>query len=277
MALHGTLKTKQQKLNNFLKIKTKNLKTILFLVGIIFFTKNNFAQIFIDKATIEYEVKSNVKKNMGNNSWEEMMKDKLPTFKTGYYTFTFAENKSIYKFDRWPEKDKMPEYMRKDDESNTWYFDHNTGKMIIQKNIFGSAFNIEDSIIKLEWQLTNENRNIAGFNCKKAVAKIFDSVYVFAFYTDEIMISGGPCSINGLPGMIMGLTIPRLFTSWIATKVSVNNVAVNAIQPSPAKKYYTMPFIVKTIEERTRDWYSGDDATDENKQQKNRFVWNMML
>ena len=253
------------------------MKIIILVFGMLLLNNKNFAQIFIDKATIEYEVKSNIKKNMGNGSWEEMMKDKLPTFKTGYYTFTFADNKSIYKFDHWPEREKLPDYMRKDDESNTWYFDHSTGKMIIQKNIFGSAFNIEDSMLKLKWTLTNENRNIAGFNCKKAVSKIFDSVYVFAFYTDEIMISGGPCSINGLPGMIMGLTIPRLFTSWIATKVSVNNVAVNNIQPTAAKKYYTMPFIVKTVEERTKDWYSYDEQTDENLQQKNRFIWNIML
>ena len=235
------------------------------------------AQIFIDKATIEYEVKSNIKKNMGNGSWEEMMKDKLPTFKTGYYTFTFADNKSIYKFDHWPETEKLPDYMRKDDESNTWYFDHNTGKMIIQKNIYGSALNIEDSILNLKWTLTNENRNIAGFNCKKAVAKIFDSVYVFAFYTDEIMISGGPCSINGLPGLIMGVTIPRLFTSWIATKISVNNVAVNSIVPTTSKKYYTMPLMSKIIDERTKDWYSGGDDSEENQQQKNRFIWTMLL
>ena len=277
MALHGTLKTGLQKQNNFKKNKLNNLKKISFLAGIFLSTLTTTAQLFIDKATIEYEVKANIKKNMGNGSWEEMMKDKLPTFKTGYYSFTFADNKSIYKFDHWPEKDKLPDYMRKDDESNTWYFDHNKGKMIIQKNIYGSAFNIEDSILNLQWTITNENRNIAGFNCKKAVAKIFDSVYVFAFYTDEIMISGGPCSINGLPGMIMGLTIPRLFTSWIATKVSVNNVAVNTIQPTLSKKYYTMPFVVKTIEERTKDWYSYDEKNDENLQQKNRFVWNMRL
>ena len=252
------------------------MKTILFLAFIIVSAGKINAQIFIDKATIEYEVKANIKKNMGNGSWEEMMKDKLPTFKTGFYTFTFADNKSIYKFDHWPEKERMPDYMRKDDESNNWYFDHNTGKMILQKNIFGSTFNIEDSILKLEWTLTSENRNIAGFNCKKAVAKMFDSVYVFAFYTDEIMISGGPCSINGLPGMIMGVTIPRLFTSWIATKVSVNNVAVSTIQPSTAKKYYTIPFIKKTIEDRTKDWYSADES-DENKQQKNRFIWTALL
>ena len=252
------------------------MKIFIVLLTMVFTSHKNFAQIFIDKAMIEFEVKASIKKNMGNNSWEEMLKDKLPTFKTGYYNYTFADNKSIYKFDRWSEKERMPDYMRKDDESNSWYFDHNNGKMILQKNIFGSAFNIEDSILNLKWTLTNENRNIAGFNCKKATAKIFDSVYVFAFYTDEIMISGGPCSINGLPGMIMGMTIPRLFTSWIATKVSVNNVPINTIMPTPSKKYYTMPFIVKTIQDRTKDWYSYD-PTEENLQQKNRFIWSMLL
>ncbi len=253
------------------------MKKLTMVLIILLAANKIFAQIFIDKATIEYEVKSNLKKNMGNSSFDEIMKDKLPTFKTGYYTFTFADNKSIYKFDRWLETDKIPDYMRKDEETNSWFLDHNSNKMIIQKNIFGSAFNIEDSILNLKWTLTNENRNIAGFNCKKAVAKIFDSVYVFAFYTDEIMISGGPCSINGLPGMIMGLTIPRLFTSWIATKVSVNNISLNSIQPTPAKKYYSMPFVFKTIEERTKDWYRYGEATDENVQQKKRFVWGMLL
>ena len=33
--------------------------------------------------------------------FEEMLKENLPQFKTGYYTFTFADNKSVYKFDRW--------------------------------------------------------------------------------------------------------------------------------------------------------------------------------
>ena len=249
---------------------------IFFLITLLSPLQQLRAQLFISKGMIEYEVKVNVKKTMGSNSWAEMLKENMPDFKTGYFQFTFANNKSIYKFDHWPEKERLPEYMRKNDESNNWYFDFNTGKMILQKNIFGSTFNVEDSILKLEWTLTNENRNIAGFNCKKAVAKMFDSVYVFAFYTDEIMITGGPCSINGLPGMIMGITIPRLFTSWIATKVSVNNVAVSAIEPTTAKKYYTIPFIKKTIEDRTKDWYSIDDS-DEDKQQRNRFIWNALL
>ena len=253
---------------------------ILFLVTIgIFLISGLYAQQFISKAMIEYEMKANIKKTMGNGVFEEMLKENLPQFKTAYYTFTFADNKSVYKFDRWDAGAKMPEWLRKSDEENVWYFDHNTGRLNMQKNVWGSDFNIEDSIPALQWKLIpNENRIIAGFNCRKAVAKMFDSVYVFAFYTDEITITGGPCSINGLPGMIMGVTIPRLFTSWIATKVTLNGVDESMIKPVSVKKNYSMKTLKSTLVERTKDWYSDDETeNEENKQQKARFIWGTML
>lgn len=232
------------------------------------------AQTFINTAKIEYEVKSNIKKTMGNNSFEELLKENLPTFKTGYFTATFADNKSVYKFDHWDEKTKLPQWMRSSDEDNVWYYDYNTGKANIQKGVWGSKFNIEDSIQNLKWRFTNESREIAGFNCRKAVATIFDSVYVFAFYTDQIVIPGGPVSVNGLPGMILGLTIPRLYTSWIATKVMVNNVDVNAIKPVPSKKNYTFASMQKIIKDNFKDWNPDEE---EEKQQKNRAMWGVML
>ncbi len=253
------------------------MKAIIITTLIILFSIGKInAQIFIDKANIEFEVVSNIKKNMGNDGWAERMGDKLPIFKKEYYDFTFENNKSVYVFNRLAEKEKFPEWMRSENK-NKWYTDFNTGKINIEKEMIGSMFNVEDSIPKMEWRLINENRNIAGFNCKKAVAKIFDSVYIFAFYTDEIMIPGGPNSINGLPGMIMGLTIPRLFTSWIATKVSVNGVDVSKIKPTLAKKYYSNNSLKTFVEDRTKDWWGGDDITDDQKQQKNRFVWGMLL
>ncbi len=243
----------------------------------LFFIASSQAQQFISKAVIEYEVVSNIQKTMGNNTWADMLKENMPKFKTGYYNFTFADNKSVYKFDHWPEQ-KIPEFMRKSDEENVWYYDYSSGKYNIQKNVWGSNFNISDSIPKLEWRLTNESRLIAGFNCRKAVAKMFDSVYVFAFYTDEILISGGPCSINGLPGMILGVTIPRLFTSWIATKVMVNTVDEKVIKPVYAKKNYSMQEIRNTLIERTKGWYSDDEAENvDEQQQKARFIWGTML
>ena len=251
---------------------------ILFIAVTLSFVARLQAQQFINRAVIEYEMKANIKKTMGSGVFEEMLKENLPQFKTAYYTFTFANDKSIYKFDRWDAGAKMPEWLRKSDEENVWYCDYKTGKLNMQKNVWGSGFNVEDTIQALKWKLIpNENRIIAGFNCRKAVAKIFDSVYVFAFYTDEITISGGPCSINGLPGMIMGLTIPRLFTSWIATKVMLNGVDENVIKPVAAKKNYSMKTLQNTLYERTKDWYGEGPDAEESQQQKSRFIWGILL
>jgi GLPGLI family protein len=255
------------------------MKIKIYFTAIAFFLAVNLpAQQFISKAVIEYEVKANIKKTMGSGTFEEMIKENLPQFKTGYYTFTFADNKSIYKFDHWDPGPKYPEWLRRSDEENVWYYDFNSGKFNMQKNVWGSNFNVEDSIKPLQWKLVpNENRVIAGFNCRKAVAKMFDSVYVFAFYTDEILIPGGPCSINGLPGMILGVTIPRLYTSWIATKVMLNGVNESAIKPVAVKKNYSMLTLKNTVEDRTKDWYSDGNDADEVKQQKHRFIWGVML
>ncbi len=234
------------------------------------------AQNFISKASIEFEVKTNVKKTMGNDSWDEMIKAQMPDFKTAYFKFTFADNKSIYKFDRWDEASKkMPEWFRRSDEENKWYFDHASSTFNMQKNVFGSNFNVQDSLPAIQWKLSNENRVIAGFNCRKAVGVIMDSVYVFAFYTEEIMIPGGPCSINGLPGMVLGLTIPRLYTSFIATKIMVNEVDVASIKPATAKKYFTNTSLKATLLERSSEWGSDDDP--EQNKWKEQFRWNALL
>lgn len=252
------------------------MKAKIFLIlPVLFCSVLLHAQQFIDKAVIEYEVKTNVKKTYPDDIWGEMMKDNLPTFKTGYFTFSFADNKSVYKFSHWEPNSKIPPYMLKGDEENSWYFDFTNNKFSMQKVVYDNKFNVEDSIPVIEWRLTNENRVIAGFNCRKAVGKIMDSVYVFAFYTDEIAISGGPCSVNGLPGMILGLTIPRMYTSYIATKVSLSGVDATAIKPVTVKKFYSSTSLKSTIKERIKDWFNSDDES--SKVWMNMFLWNLYL
>ncbi len=237
------------------------------------------AQQFITKAVIEYEVTANIKKTMGNNMFTDMIKDQVPQFKTGYFDFTFANDKSIYKFDRWADESKrVPQWYKKSDEENVWYCDYEADKLNMQKSVAGGSISIEDSMRKMRWRITNDTRVIAGFNCRKAVAVMFDSVYVFAFYTDEIMISGGPCSINGLPGMTLGVTIPRLYTSWIATKVMLTGVDEKIIKPVSARKYYDLNYLKTTMIDLTKDWYTDNtDEKEDLQQQKARFIWGALL
>lgn len=252
------------------------MKQLLFIFALTCFKTPLFSQQFIEKATIEFEVTTNLKKSMSNDSWAEKMKDNMSDLKISYYNYSFANNKSIYKFERWSPKTKIAKYEKDEDEENIWFYDFTSKTMNSQKQIAGTAFVMNDSIGNIEWKITNENREIAGYNCRKAVGKIFDDVYVFAFYTDDITISGGPCSINGLPGMILGLTIPRLYTSFIATKVTTSIIS-DDIKPVLAKKTYNSKELKTTLTETTKDWFSWGDDKEENKRQKNLFFWNAFL
>ena len=64
-------------------------KGILFFAIVFICNSNIQAQQFIDKATIEFEVKTNVKKTMGNGMWADLLKD-MPQYKTGYFNFSFS-------------------------------------------------------------------------------------------------------------------------------------------------------------------------------------------
>ncbi|GGF26274.1 GLPGLI family protein [Flavobacterium limi] len=253
------------------------MKSLLFFIAALIFTITSKAQQFVDKAVIEYEVNTNLKKTMSNDHWDEMMKENLSDLKISYFTFIFADNKSIYKFNRWSPKTRIPKHQKDADEENIWYHDFTSGKMNIQKQIVGTNFVITDSIQKIEWQITNEHREIAGYNCRKAIGKRTDGVYVFAFYTDDITISGGPCSINGLPGMILGLTIPRLYISFMAVKIDLEISNASDIKPTPAKKVYGLIELKSLIEEKTKDWFSYGEDKEENKKQKDMFFWNAFL
>jgi GLPGLI family protein len=253
------------------------MKSLYLVITMLFFYNYTNAQQFVNKAEIEFEVNTNLKKNMGNNSWDEMMKENLSELKTSYWTYSFTNNKSLFKFNRWSEKTRIPKYIKDQDEEKSWYYDFDTNTMSSLKQVVGSNIVISDSIAPIEWKITNENREIAGYNCRKAVGKIFGDVYVFAFYTDDILITGGPCSINGLPGMILGLTIPRLYTSYVATKVNLSVSNPSEIKPITAKKMYSNLEYRKLIEDKTKDWWSYENDEEEKKREKNVFLWNAFL
>lgn len=242
------------------------MKKIIGIFIICLAAKAN-AQQFISSGTIEFEMRMNNHKSMGEGVWADMFRDKIPQFSTYWYSYTFDNNKSLYKFDRQDEKSKVPFFNNNIDE-DVWYNDFETSTSIKRKFVFDDHYLLTDSLSQINWKLVpNETREIAGFNCRKAVGILFDSVYVFAFYTDEILIPGGPMGLHGLPGMILGITIPRMYSSWIATKVDIVNVNKASITPPLKGKKKQGRELIETVKKATSDWGSwGQQA-----------VWNIFL
>ena len=236
-------------------MKQKLLYTIL----AVFFTASSFAQqIFITKGKIEYERKTNQHAFMEENSvWDEMAKKNMPKFITFYFDLIFKDGKTIYKTGREPET-RQPKFWGVFAADNTIATNLDSGTSVTQKSVYGDMFLISDSVRKIDWKIQSEIREIAGFECRKAVGKIMDSIVVIAFYTDEIIPSGGPESFNGLPGMILGIAIPRMHTTWYATKLELEEVREKDLEaPKRGKKYTGANFRVE-VKNILKNW--GDEA-----------------
>lgn len=189
------------------------------------------AQDFLTKGKIEFEVKVNSRKKMaefmeGRDDVRIQVDVNMPEFTTFHRTLVFSGNRSYY---------NQAEDLYNRGEIGV-YMDLDKKQSVALRRIITDMYVVEDSIAKIRWKIGNEIRTIAGWKCRKAVGRIRDSVYVVAFYCPEIIPQGGPEFFTGLPGMILGLAIPRYYTTWFATKVEVVGLDESVIKPPKPKK-----------------------------------------
>ncbi len=198
--------------------------------------------------------------------WYERFKDRMPVSTVLYFDFIGDTTRSIYKPGRETPVDPQA-WSRNIADKNVVYNDYRNNSSTIQKPIFEETFLVQDSMLKIKWKLTSDTRTIAGYDCRKAIGLIDDSITVFAFYTDEILISGGPETANGLPGMILGLGMPRIHTTWFATKVEVNGFDLSKVKPETKGKKVNRALMLKELIGVLKNW--GNYG-------KN-FIWNFVI
>lgn len=211
--------------------------------------------IFLSQGRIEFERKINLWAQIDDetdDAWKDIQKKMRPKFKSSYFDLYFNNSKTLYKPGRDnPDNNKLWQTPADD---NTVFNDLAEKLTISEKNIFDQRFLVQDSARKIKWKITNETRNIAGFECRRANAIIMDSVYIVAFYTDEILASGGPESFSGLPGMILGLAIPHEHMTWFATKVYAEDVPVSVLTaPAKGKKINNAAMLLE-LKDALKDW-----------------------
>ncbi|MFN4313359.1 MAG: GLPGLI family protein [Chitinophagaceae bacterium] len=205
------------------------IKTMLILVG-----STRAQQTFLKTVSVDFVKTVAVWPLMKEiePEWFEESKDRMPKELKSFFNFSTDGVKSLYKKTKDAEIPRNMWFQPFADNNNV-YNDYSTGTTVTQKPVFEETFLVTDSLLPIKWKLTSDTRVIAGFECRKAVGILYDTVAVFAFYTDEIMVTGGPEGIQGLPGMILGLGIPRLHTTWFATQVSAS---INSKELKPATK-----------------------------------------
>jgi len=237
------------------------MKKHFLITCFIFSSALLFAQTkFITSGKIEFERKTNVYRlyfsDMENNSFMEMIKKNTPQFKIDYFDLIFTEEKSLYRPGRDADVPKKSSFFGSSTATdNVVYKDLKNETSTSNKQVYESKFLLTDSLRRIDWKMLDETRTIAGFECRKAVGRICDSVVIVAFYTDEIIPSSGPESFSGLPGMILEIAIPRLYTTWVATKLQLIEPSdeKNIVAPTKGKKA-NQKQMMETLDAAIKDW-----------------------
>lgn len=221
--------------------KINKMKIRLLLFVYLIFLETAFSQhALLPKAgSIRFERRINAYALLNqaypsDSHFAQAYKQKFPQFKQSEFILFFTENQTSYR----PTETENTNYFNFLDRtafSNFVFSDLSRQRYIARKKIYGEEFLIQDVSRKVHWKLTGETREIAGFHCHRADAVIMDSIYVVAFYTDEIPVSGGPESFNGLPGMILGIAIPFIHTTWYANSVLFKNPEEEELLPPKGK------------------------------------------
>ncbi len=227
---------------------------------------------FTQQGKIEYERKMNVTRMLEDmddeqKEWIEKFKAQLPKFTTLYFDLYFNNTQSIYKPGREVESNSKMWFTQTPASENVVLTNFTTDRVKANKVIYEQKFVVEDSVRKIEWKISDEIRTIANYKCRKAVGKMFDSVYIVAYYTEDILLSGGPEMFAGLPGMILQVAIPRLHTTWIATKVELVKPKDTDFTISEKGKKVNNKEMQETLKLSFKDW--GKQA--------NKYLWWTMI
>jgi GLPGLI family protein len=215
-----------------------------------------FAQ-FTQQGIVTFERKTSLRRMLqteDGNEWVKKYIDQLPQFITSTFSLSFSGATSNYKFESDEELKGMASWISGNSlaNKNQVWSNLETGQSIAQKQVYEKKFLITDSISRFQWKIEDEIRTIAGYTCRKAITTICDSVVVVAFYTPQIVPTGGPESFNGLPGMILGIAIPRLYTTWFATQVELTTPE-DLEPPKKGEKVNKISFR-EEIKKAVKDW-----------------------
>ncbi len=206
---------------------------------------------YFSKSTMELGSFGATMSEAQKNQIKERLKNRLE--KT--YILSFNKEESTFK-----EEEKVDAYAGATD---TWglnftpgkqYKNIKTKKLTQKQEFYGKQFLIKDDLLKINWQLGKESKQIGNYLCQKAIALIptasltwydfswdelrpkpsatndtinttskteeIEMTQVTAWYTPQIPISQGPLEYWGLPGLILEINVDK--TTILCSKIVMN-------------------------------------------------------
>ncbi|WP_250434960.1 GLPGLI family protein [Hanstruepera flava] len=268
----------------------KIITFLLFILALQF----AFAQNFQGEATYKTSRKVDIQLDSTQMSSDQhtLMLEMLKKQFQKTYILNFNKETSIYKEDE-PLESPQPAgveiMMINTGGSDVLFKNLKENRYTNQHESFSKLFLIQDSLEKLDWEMTGETKFIGDYECYKATMKRevevvqsgisingdkdlrpdenkepeMKEITVTAWYAPSIPVNNGPENYHGLPGLI--LEVNDGTTTMICSKIVLNpDKKIKIEEPTKGKKVTQeeydkiMEKKMKEMEERMRSSWSDD-------------------
>lgn len=86
--------------------------------------------------------------------------------------------------------------------TNSYFKDQEASKLDYIATAGGKLFSVEEKIPAIEWNITQETKEIKGLPCQKAIGDFKGRSYE-AWFCSQLPYNNGPWKLGGLPGLII--------------------------------------------------------------------------
>jgi len=154
----------------------------------------------INAGKIIFERRTNLEKKFTEGRIKQMIGD-ANKIRTELFYLYFNDTASIFK----PILSDQVDPLNYTTNKNTIFQNFKSNQKLSVLSILGQSIYVKDTNYHREWKITESTREIAGYECIKAVWEKDDTTRLYAWFTEKIIPSVGPEGFDGLPGAILGL------------------------------------------------------------------------
>jgi GLPGLI family protein len=188
------------------------------------------------------------------------MKDQIPNSQTSKKVLLFNQVSSLMKpaqADAKPtnvvhQGEGMVFKMGRAGEENETYVNFDDETVVEKRDFMGRIFLITGSPAPLEWKITGERSEFIGYMCMKATA-VRDSTTLEAWFTPEVPVPAGPETYGGLPGLILVLNIDDGQRTFVATDLTLEELAEGSIEAPKKGKKVSREEYDEIVEEKMKE------------------------